>query len=110
MKHLAKTITLRAFFLICLANFFTLVVSAQDSSGGGSTTTTTSTKTTDVNITSGPNNEWYTQPWVWIIGAAIFILLLVALLSGNKGRDTVTSSDRVTVKKTVERDVDPDVS
>lgn len=39
------------------------------------------------------------QPWVWVIGGAVFILLLVALLSGNRNRDTVTR-ERITVKKT----------
>jgi hypothetical protein len=29
-------------------------------------------------------NKWYASPWVWIIGAAIFILLLVALTRGKK--------------------------
>ena len=26
----------------------------------------------------------FSQPWVWIVGAALFILLLVALLRGRK--------------------------
>ena len=32
------------------------------------------------------DHTWYTQPWVWIVGAAVFILLLVAILrsGGNK--------------------------
>ncbi len=30
---------------------------------------------------------WYTNPVVWIIGAAVFILLLVALLRGNNTRN-----------------------
>ena len=28
--------------------------------------------------------EWYRQPWVWVVGGAVFILLLVALLRGRK--------------------------
>lgn len=36
----------------------------------------------DINKNSG--GGWYTNPIVWIIGAAIFILLLVALLRGGK--------------------------
>ena len=24
--------------------------------------------------------EWYEQPWAWVVGAAVFILILVALL------------------------------
>jgi hypothetical protein len=45
---------------------------------------------TDVNIDinkDGGSSNWYTQPWVWIIGAAVFILLLIALLRGNRSRD-----------------------
>jgi hypothetical protein len=43
-------------------------------------------KATDINVTIDKNkssNNWYTQPWVWIVGAAIFVLLLVALLRNN---------------------------
>lgn len=34
----------------------------------------------DINKNEG---TWYTNPIVWIVGAAVFILLLVALLRGN---------------------------
>lgn len=105
-----KNLTLQSLFFLLVFNLFSLLVFAQENSetGGESTTTskTTTTKTTDINIATDSNGEWYTQPWVWIVGAAVFILLLVALLKGGS-RDTVTS-DRVTVKKTVERDRDVD--
>lgn len=39
----------------------------------------------DVNKDSG--GAWYASPWVWIVGAAVFILLLVALLRGGGRRD-----------------------
>jgi len=39
----------------------------------------------DVNKGDGGSN-WYSQPWVWIVGVAVFILLLVALLRGNSNR------------------------
>ena len=35
-------------------------------------------KEIDVNVNSNKNNFWG-QPWVWVIGAAVFILLLVAI-------------------------------
>ena len=54
----------------------------------------------DVNKTTSSNN-WYASPWVWIVGAAVFILLLVALTSGGRDR-----SDRVVEKRTVVRDTD----
>lgn len=53
----------------------------------------------DVNKTTTSSN-WYASPWVWIVGAAVFILLLVALTSGSR------SSDRVVEKRTVIRDSD----
>ncbi len=36
----------------------------------------------DVNTNKGGSN-WYAQPWAWIIGGAVFVLLLVALLRNN---------------------------
>ena len=46
-------------------------------------------KSTDINVNlnKGNGGNWYTQPWVWIVGAAIFILLLVALLRGGRSND-----------------------
>ena len=37
----------------------------------------------DVDINIKKENEWYQQPWIWIVGGAVFILLLVALLRGR---------------------------
>lgn len=39
-----------------------------------------------VEIDIGVDQEpvWYQQPWAWVLGAAIFILLLVALLRGSR--------------------------
>jgi len=54
----------------------------------------------DINKGNGSGN-WYMSPWVWIVGAAIFILLLVALTSGSRD-----STDRVVEKRTVIRDSD----
>jgi hypothetical protein len=56
----------------------------------------------DVDLNSGNSGgNWYASPWVWIVGAAVFILLLVALTSGSRD-----SSDRVVEKRTVIRDSD----
>ena len=101
-----KLFSLRSLFFLCLFSLISFAVWAQENNEGSessqSSTTTTTKKSTDISITAD-GDTWYTQPWVWIVGAAVFILLLVALLSGNRRRDTVTS-DRVTVKKTIERD------
>jgi hypothetical protein len=50
---------------------FSVVIFAQD-------------KGVDVDISVKKENEWYQNPIVWIIGGAVFILLLVALLRGGE--------------------------
>lgn len=40
-------------------------------------------KKIDVNINTKGSN-WYASPWVWVVGAAVFILLLVALTRGGR--------------------------
>jgi len=59
-----------------IAALFSIVLFAQD-------------KATDINVdvNKGGGGNWYASPWVWIVGAAIFILLLVALTRGG-GRRT----------------------
>jgi hypothetical protein len=47
-------------------------------------------KGADINVDinkGGGGSTWYTSPIVWIVGGAIFILLLVALLRGNNSRN-----------------------
>jgi apolipoprotein N-acyltransferase len=43
-------------------------------------------KSTDINVNISKGSAWYTQPWVWIVGGAVFILLLAAIMRGG-GRD-----------------------
>jgi hypothetical protein len=50
---------------------FSIVLYAQD-------------KKVDVNLNVGEESPWYGNPVLWIIGAAVFILLLVALVRGKK--------------------------
>ena len=58
--------------LAVLSLLMTVVAFAQD-------------KQVDVNINTNSGGNWYAQPWVWIVGGAVFILLLVALTrSGSK--------------------------
>jgi hypothetical protein len=41
-------------------------------------------KQVDINVNTKKDNVWG-QPWVWIVGGAVFILLLVAILrSGGR--------------------------
>ena len=67
---------MKKFFFSLLAGFYSLVLFAQDNG------------TKDVNINLNTKGDaWYTSPWVWIVGAAVFILLLVAIARGG-GRKT----------------------
>lgn len=67
----SKMAMLLAFVLVSIAGF------AQN--GGGADI--------NVDINKGGGSNWYAQPWVWIVGAAVFILLLVALLRGSGSRN-----------------------
>ncbi len=45
-------------------------------------------KKVDVNInTKGDGGSTFNQPWVWIVGGAVFLLLLVALLRNNSSKN-----------------------
>lgn len=43
-------------------------------------------KGVDVDINVKKESAWYQNPIVWVVGAAVFILLLVALLRGGQKR------------------------
>jgi hypothetical protein len=103
MKQLAKGLTLKTLLTLLMIAMFQMLVWAQEEASGsgsspGSSSTTTTTKSSSV---SSQSADWYTSPWVWVIGAAVFILLLVALLRGGSrsGATTATRTDRVTVTK-----------
>ncbi len=69
---------MKKFIFSLMAVFLsTVMVLAQD--GGG-------TKDVDVNINTKGDSAWYASPWVWVVGAAVFILLLVALTRGSGRR------------------------
>lgn len=62
----------------------------------------------DINLNKHTSDgNWYASPWLWVLGAAVFIILLVALTSGGSRRST-GRGEKVTVTKTVRRDVSPD--
>jgi hypothetical protein len=84
MKHLMKTVATKI-FLTVLAFFSAAIAFAQDS-GSSSSSTTTHTETTSVAI----------QPWMWIVGGAVLLIILVALLSGrNRSGVSVTKTTTV---------------
>jgi len=72
----------RIYFLI-LSAFISAMAMAQD---GG---------TTNVDVNLKGDGGVAAFPWLWVIGGIVFVLLLVALLSGGRG------TDRVVHKKTI---------
>ena len=100
MKQLTKAVTYKAFLTFLMLTFIQTIVWAQD------TTRSSSSSSTSVKVTK-EGADWYAQPWVWVVGGAVLILLLVALLSGGRSRSTAGRTDKVTVTKT--RSTDSDV-
>ncbi len=41
----------------------------------------------DVDIEAGGGTTWYGQPWVWAVGVALFIIIIVAITRGGSRRD-----------------------
>jgi putative copper export protein len=76
-------------FLVLFGLQFTLL--GQDTTRSSTKTTTTTTTTT-----------WYTQPWVWVVGAVVLLIIVIALTRGsnfpndgkNNGRQRIIYSLR----------------
>ena len=77
MQVLKSTVARITFLLLTL--LVSVVTFAQEGGGDGADI--------KVDINKDTDSTWYTNPVVWIVGAAVFILLLVALLRGNRARD-----------------------
>lgn len=89
-----SSVKMNMLFLLMFSAFGTF---AQEQTGGatsGSTSSTVTTRTTT-------SEMWYAQPWVWVVGGAVLLLLLIALLRDGSGKG---SADRVTITKTVDRE------
>lgn len=85
--------------LSVLTAFLSVIAFAQDTASSVNVTTTQTETATTTTATS--QNPWYTQPWVWLLGAALLVLILIALL---KGKRSDTSRVSVTETRTVKRD------
>lgn len=87
----ARLKMLFTFMSVC---FFQAIAMAQDSTVHTTQTSQTSTET-----------SFHVEPWMWIVGGVVVLLIIILLLRGQSTNSS-TSSDRVTVTKTVERDTD----
>lgn len=94
MKHLIKPGFLKYSFLLFLLTVSNAIAWAQDSTVTATTTTATSTS---------QENTWYTEPWVFVVGAAVLILLIIALTRGNSGNSS-GRTDKVVLTKTTTSD------
>ena len=74
---------MKRFYFLLLSAFFSVMAFAQDAG----------TTKVDVNLDTDNNAAGF--PWLWVVGGIVFVLLLVALLSGGRG------TDRVIHKKTI---------
>lgn len=42
-------------------------------------------KTADVSLNvTETSKTWYSQPWMWVVGGAVFVIILVAILKGGR--------------------------
>ncbi len=80
------------FLLVFFLSFVQAVVWAQDSSSSSHSVTVTKESTTTT-------TNWYMQPWVWVVGAAVFIIILVALFRGSSNTTDVSRSTTVVKEK-----------
>lgn len=105
LKFIAnKTISMKIFkasrwctLVIVFVGFYSAAIS-QD---------TTRTKETVTEVLTNDEALWYMQPWVWVVGGIALLLLLIALFSGGRKKDKVTSrTDKVIITKTVRTETD----
>lgn len=80
-----------SFIMLCL---FRVISFAQDSAASSGSTQSTTTKTEQTTTV---------QPWVWVVGGVVLLLILVALFRKNKS-DATTHTDKVTYTKTTTSD------
>lgn len=68
---------MKKIFLSLLFAFYSTLLLAQEGE----------TKNVNIDINTDGGGSWYASPWVWVVGAAVFILLLVALTRGGRRTD-----------------------
>ena len=99
MKSLSSRFWWKSFAALLVFNLVQIICWGQDAQDNASTT---------VKTTTTQHTEWYTAPWVWIVGGAVVILLLVAILSGGRSssRTTVTDVGGGSTTRTITTDSD----
>jgi putative copper export protein len=75
MKRITKRVKVATSLLLMM--FISILTFAQDAMP----------EKVDVNINTDGGATWYGQPWVWAIGVAVFILILVVLTRTNNSKE-----------------------
>jgi ribose/xylose/arabinose/galactoside ABC-type transport system permease subunit len=70
MKQLTTRLSIKAIFATLMLVVINMTAFAQE------------TTTTKVDISTDSGN-WFSQPWVWVIGVIVFVILLIALMGGG---------------------------
>ncbi len=70
-----KTQLVKQFYAVCISLLFAVLAFCQEKK-----------IEVDINVNKD-TQQWYMQPWVWVVGGAVFILLFVALIRGNSKKD-----------------------
>lgn len=84
MKKSIELVTYRLAFLI-----MTMMASVYSFAQDATNVTVEKTATTTT------TQEWYTEPWVWIVGGALLFILLLGAILGGGSRSRNTSDTRV---------------
>jgi len=66
---------LQRFFMAVVAALMTMASFGQEGD-----------KKVDINVTTEKDNFW-ASPWVWVVGGAVFILLLVAIMKSGSSKE-----------------------
>ncbi|MGN6616027.1 MAG: hypothetical protein ACTHJ5_02515 [Ilyomonas sp.] len=84
MKLISKLNSVyKSLLAICILMLSQIAIFAQEDGG---------TKTVVTKTTHSESTTWYMQPWAWVVGGIILILILIALLSGRGNRVVVTKT------------------
>ncbi len=92
LSALRYKVSALVFLLFCSVSAF-----AQYAANSSHTATSITTSSSNTGV---PSN-WMQNPWVWVIGGAVVLIILIALLSGVRRTDST-----VVTKTTVIREQD----